>query len=113
MKNLIAAIISSVILVIPFMVSADSALTLPNPIACGTMICLLIGAIKVFLGGVAAFALFVFIYGGFLMLTSGGNPETIKKAKDVLTWATIGIVIIIISWAIIRYVIDVTTTVTG
>ena len=87
-------------------------LELPNPIACDTLPCIFINVIRLFLGALGVFALFIFLWGGFQMLTSAGNPETVKKAKDTLVWATIGIAVVIGSWSIINYFLKVFITVT-
>jgi hypothetical protein len=45
------------------------------------------------------------IYGGFMVLTSQGNPEKAGKGMKVLMYAGIGIVIILLSFAIINTVL--------
>ncbi|MFH1367444.1 MAG: hypothetical protein ABIH38_05715 [Patescibacteria group bacterium] len=87
-------------------------LELPNPIACDTLPCIFINVMRLFLGALGVFALFVFMWGGFQMLTSAGNAETVKKAKDTLVWASVGIAVVISSWAIINYFLRVFITVT-
>lgn len=52
-----------------------------------------------FLGLVAT--VFV-IYGGFLYITSQGDDGNVEKAKKILTYAAIGILIILISFALIN-----------
>ena len=51
-----------------------------------------------FLGIVAT--IFV-IYGGFLYVTSGGDDGGAEKGKKILTYAAIGIIIILISFALV------------
>lgn len=48
-------------------------------------------------------ALFLMI-GGFLFITSGGNEEQAEKGKKILTNSVIGLVVIILSYAIVRIV---------
>jgi len=55
----------------------------------------------------------MFIWGGFQLLFSGGNPEKIQKGKDTLVWATLGLVIIFGSWAITSWIIKGITTAAG
>lgn len=62
--------------------------------------------INVFLGLLAAIALILVLYGGFLWMTAGGNPEQVEKAKKVLTNAAIGLAIILMSWAITIFVFN-------
>jgi len=112
---LLDLVILTAFLIPAYYASADdsSSVVLPSPIKCKTFDCLLIGIIQVALGFVAIIGLFAFIYGGFLMLTSGGNAEQIKKAKDVLVWATLGIAVILGSWAFLRYILTTISTVTS
>ena len=65
---------------------------------------LAIRIIQIFLGLLSLIGLIMFIYGGFLMLTSAGNAERVKKAKATLVWASAGIVVILGSYTILSFV---------
>lgn len=52
------------------------------------------------LGVIAVFAI---IYGGYLYMTAAGNPEQVDKAKKVLFYAIIGIVVVLLTVAILQY----------
>lgn len=54
---------------------------------------------------VGIWALIFFVFGGIIWLTSGGNPDKIKKAQQMMVWATIGIVFIFASYAIVSRII--------
>ncbi len=56
-----------------------------------------------------AVALFFFLQGGFMWLTSAGSPEKVKKGQDILLWATLGLVVIFGSYIFLSYVISVVT----
>jgi|GEM_PF-1159008 len=45
---------------------------------------------------VGSVALLMFIYGGFVWLTSGGSPEKIKKGQGIMVNTVIGIIIILV-----------------
>ena len=45
------------------------------------------------------------IYGGILYVTSAGNDENVGKAKKVLLYAIVGILVILLSFAIVNTVI--------
>lgn len=62
--------------------------------------------IQLALGAVSLFGVMMFLYGGLLLLTSVGNPEKVKKAKDTVTWAVAGIALIILSASIVKYIFD-------
>jgi len=58
------------------------------------------------LGVVGAVALVFFIYGGFLLITSGGNDAQVQKGKDTIRNAVIGIAVIFLSGTIVRFTTD-------
>jgi hypothetical protein len=58
------------------------------------------------LGITGSLALGAFIYGGFRMLISAGEPEGIKKGKDALIGAVIGLIIVFASFLIIKFVMN-------
>lgn len=50
---------------------------------------------------IGAIAVGVVIYGGVLFITSSGDPEKVTKARKTLMWAIIGIIIVVLSYAIV------------
>jgi uncharacterized membrane protein len=60
--------------------------------------------VKVLLTLVGIVFVALVIYGGFSYLTSGGNEEKIKKGKNTLKAAVIGLVIIITSYTITYFI---------
>lgn len=87
---------------------ADPAnpVTLTNPMGTSDpdiIIGKIIGAI---LGVVGSLALVMFIYGGFTWMTAAGSSEKVKKGKDILIWAVLGLVVIFASYAIVRFVLS-------
>lgn len=71
-----------------------------------TVLDLLVRLLQMTLGAVSVLALVMLVYGGLVMLTSGGNPDRVKKAKDTLLWAILGLAVILFSGAIVRYIFD-------
>jgi len=66
----------------------------------------LVGSIlKTTLGLTGSIALLFFVYAGILWLTSGGNPDKIKKAQQIMVWAVIGLFVIFASYVIVDKVI--------
>lgn len=47
----------------------------------------------------------IMLYGGFLWMTARGASEPVKKAKDMLIEATIGIVIVFLSYVVTNFVL--------
>lgn len=66
----------------------------------------IIDFILVFLGIIAT--AFV-IYGGFLYITSRGDDGKTEEAKKIMTYAAIGIVIILVSFALVNSIIQIGT----
>ncbi len=64
-----------------------------------------INVIKWVLGILALVGVVMLIYAGVLWMTSAGNAEKIDRAKRIIVSALIGLVIVLISWAIVTYVI--------
>lgn len=54
------------------------------------------------LGLIAVFVMF--LWGGFKYLTAGGNPETNQAAQKILTYAVLGLVLLIGAWFILRFI---------
>ena len=59
--------------------------------------------IKGILGLSGSIALLMFVYGGVVYLTAQGENERIQRAKNTLTWATVGLAVIFGSYAFLNY----------
>lgn len=69
--------------------------------------------IYAFLSTVGMAALVMFVVGGYFLLTSAGNPEKIKKGKETMVWAAIGVALTLSSYIILRYIIQAITKTAG
>lgn len=49
-------------------------------------------------------ALFMIILGGIKFLTSGGDPKQVEGARNTLTWAIIGLILILLSFFILNLI---------
>ena len=81
------------------------AASLINPLSSDSIPVLIGSLIKVLLGISGALALLMFVWGGIQWLISSGDPTKIKKGKDTLIWATLGLVIIFSSYVLVTAVI--------
>lgn len=43
-------------------------------------------------------ATLMIVYGGIRILTAGGSPGQVSKGKNILTWAVIGYLVILLAW---------------
>ncbi|MCL5407150.1 MAG: pilin [Patescibacteria group bacterium] len=55
----------------------------------------------------AGLAVLMIIYAGYLYITSQGNPDNIKQAKDYIIGALVGLALIILAGVILKSVIGV------
>lgn len=65
------------------------------------------------LGLLGIVAVIMILWGGFTWLTAAGSEEKVEKAKEVISAAVIGLVIILLAWAIVNYVLGTTSNVSG
>jgi hypothetical protein len=102
---------SFLFLAVPFNETlAQAGVALPNPLGTTDVRVIIGRIIGVLTGASGSIALLMFIYGGFLWLTSMGNPERIKKGKEILIWSTLGMIIMFGAYIIVRYILVAITT---
>jgi hypothetical protein len=77
---------------------------LPDPLNGATPEILIGKIINAVLGIVGSLALVMFVYGGFMWMLSAGNKERVQKGKEILTWATVGLVVIFSAYALVMFV---------
>lgn len=65
--------------------------------------------INFFLGFLGLLAVVMVIYGGFLYVGSAGNEESVNKAKKILLYAAIGIIVILVSFALVNTILGAAT----
>lgn len=116
MKNkifrLLILSVSLLFLVTPVFVLADGGgktepVSLSNPLGEGEVApeAIIGNVINAVLGIVGSLALLMFIYGGLVWMTSSGNSEKVQKGKNILVWATLGLVVIFASYALVNFVL--------
>lgn len=82
---------------------AGSSMEIKSPLGSADLPTVLGNIIKSFLGLVGAFGLLTFVYAGILYLTSAGREDAVKKSKDTMKYAFLGLVIIFFAYAITNY----------
>jgi hypothetical protein len=63
-------------------------------------------AIQYILAFLGVVAVVVILIGGFMWMTAGGNDEKVGKAKKILIQGLIGLVIVLLAFAIATFVIQ-------
>jgi hypothetical protein len=95
----------------PYILQNSDCIYDPNGLNVVTLDCIpiifanLIFFLLVF-AGIAA-VIFI-IFGGVKFLTSGGDPKQVEGARKTITWAIIGLVLILMSFMIVRTIGEVT-----
>lgn len=100
-KKLFLVLIS--LLFLPSIVLAEST-PLFNPLRVTTFPALVNNVITGILGVVGAISLVMMVIGGIVWMTSSGNADRIRRGRDTLLWAILGLVVIFLSYAIINFV---------
>ena len=90
-----------------------NAVEIKDPLNIGDPSELYARIVSALLGFVGIASLVTFVYAGFLFLISSGNPERVKKAKDAMLYAVIGIVVSIASYAILSFIFKTLEGATG
>lgn len=49
-------------------------------------------------------AVFMIVYAGIRFITSRGDPKAVEGARNTLTWAVIGLIVIFLSFLIIGFI---------
>ena len=62
--------------------------------------------INVFASVMGFLAVGMIIYGGFMLLTAQGDPAKIKRGKDVVTYSIIGLILVMLAYAIVNFVMN-------
>jgi hypothetical protein len=55
---------------------------------------------------VGSIALLLFLYGGYVWMTSAGNQERIKRGRDVIISTIIGVILVLGAWQIINFTVS-------
>lgn len=61
-------------------------------------------ALPLMMVGAALIFLAMSLYGAFMYLTHGDNPEGLKKAQSTIIFAVIGLFIIIVSFVVVQVI---------
>jgi hypothetical protein len=62
---------------------------------------LLLRATQILLGLAATVAIFFIVYGGFSMIKARGEEDAIKKGKETLVYAVVGLLLAILAYTLV------------
>lgn len=89
---------------------ASTGAVLKNPLSTDSIPEIVGTVMKAGFGILGSLALLMFTYGGFLWLTSGGSPEMIKKGRNSMIWAAMGIGVVFAAYTIVDFLIGAITS---
>jgi len=102
-NNVEIIIMNIKIAAIPF--STWEKVLIPNANIAGRPLASILNAIIIYIFPIAGFVLlFYFVYAGYTWLTSMGDPKKIQSAKDSMTNALVGFIIIFLAYWVVRIV---------
>jgi uncharacterized membrane protein YwzB len=70
-------------------------------------------AIRIMLAFAGAIAVLFIVVGGFWYITASGNEEQAEKGKNTLINAIMGVIIVVLSYAIVTVVVNLISSGTG
>lgn len=116
-SQILSVVLGFVMLAMPFVVGAQGlrvpdggSFGLPNQASASDLIIFIINIALAIAGLIAVFFL---IIGGFRYITAAGNEDASEQAKKIILNAIIGIVVIILSFVIVRVISNALTTGAG
>ncbi len=119
MKNLMALamvmfIVSPILLVAMPAQALDIGQTYAENIGLGNREpkSIIVSVVQVALGFLALLAVIIILIGGFKWMTAGGNDDKVAEARKLITAGIIGLLIILASWGIARWIINTFVNVT-
>lgn len=62
------------------------------------------GMVNYFIGFLGFIAVLTFVYAGVLWVVSGGDDTMITKARKIMTYSALGLVVVILSFSIVRFI---------
>jgi len=80
------------------------AAVLPNPLEWDTIEEVIVGVIDFILWIAIALVPLMIIIAAFFFLTSGGNPERVSTAKNIIFWTIIGFTIVLLAKGVVSMV---------
>lgn len=123
MKTLLTKTKAKIALFVALLAQASTALAqggspfirqedcIPGLTCAGDFRATVIAYINYFLAFLGLLAVAFIIYAGILMVTAAGDEEAVTKGKNIILYAAIGIIIILLAWTIVNFVIGVGQTV--
>lgn len=99
--NKLFAISILMILFLFLAVSADSSMSIQNPITADSFEIVISNIIDFIFNIAIVLVPLMVVIGGVMFLTSGGNLERVTQSKRILIWSIVGFLIVLLSKGIL------------
>jgi len=104
-KNILAARASVFSISFFLLVARVANAGITNPLGSTDLVTLIANIVKAALGLTAVLAVGFIVYGGFLYISAAGDETQIKKGKEAVIGAVIGIIVIGLAYSLVAFVI--------
>lgn len=91
-------------LILPFVFPLIAFAQIENPIGCDDISACILRVVNYVLGLAGVLALAGIVYGGFLYISASGNQDRVEAGKNAVMYSVIGLVVIGLSFAILRFI---------
>lgn len=88
---------------IPCGPDANGVLT-PQPHSVADFFIVIANVVRIIIAASGGIAVIIIVVAAIYYITSTGQPDRIKKARDIIQYAAIGLILITLSYAIVTYI---------
>lgn len=117
MKKLTVGLLTVAVLALPVIAAAQvNVNTIPGAtfgLGTADLQSTVVKIIQWVLGFLGLIAVIMILIGGFQWMTAGGNEEKVGSAKKIISAAVIGLIVVLLAWAIVIFVVSQTNKVTS
>ena len=101
MKKILSSLVLVGLLAVPLM---GMAVVSPTPPSTSDLPTVIDKITNWALGILIAFAVLMLIIAGFLFVTAQGDPDKVKTARNFVLWALVGVLVGLLSYALVQFV---------
>lgn len=99
-------LLALIVLSLPMVVFGAESIDIGNPLKTTDVKELLNNIIDAMLQIVGVIAVAMIVYGGVQYMISGGEEKKLESAKKTITYAVVGLVVVILAGAIINFILE-------